>query len=46
MCDRALLQLINGDRDVMSARRDRENIDFSPGNYLDLSTQERKKADE
>jgi hypothetical protein len=47
MCDRALLQLIRQrDRDVMSARRESDNIDLNAGNYLDILLKERKNADD
>jgi hypothetical protein len=37
VCDRALLQLIdNGQRDVMSARRESQGIDYVSGQDLDL----------
>jgi hypothetical protein len=43
MCDRALIRLINQNyRDVMSARRESESIDFAYPDDLNLSAQPQK----
>ncbi len=48
MCDRALIQILrqSGDREVMSARREQQNMNLNNENYLDILIQQRKNADD
>lgn len=47
ICDKALFKLLReNDREVMSADRVSQSINFTDGENLNLPTQERRKADD